>query len=293
MRKVVIVGASGMLGHAVAAVMRDGDFELVLTSRPASAELLPAFGKHLAFDALTDEISVLGLDLGAGDFIVNCIGIIKPHIRDDNEAERKAAQLVNGLMPHKLSEYARSVGARVIQIATDCVYSGATGGYDETAPHDAHDVYGKTKSLGEVPSDCVMHLRVSTIGPEQGRSTLLLEWVRTQPADAIVNGYTDHLWNGITTKAFGRVVRGIIESDNFVAGTHHIIPADQVSKDVLVTDIAAAFGRTDIQVVPGASSKAIDRTLKTDNPEFNARLWNQAGYSAIPTIRELLAEISA
>lgn len=293
MKKVVILGASGMLGHAVAAVLSKAQVELILTSRPASSDLLPRVGRHVSFDAMQDDIAKLGLGLGDGDYIINCIGIIKPHIHDDNEFERKSALLVNSLMPYKLSDYAAKVGARVIQIATDCVYSGSTGSYSESSPHDALDVYGKTKSLGEVPSSSMMHLRVSTIGPEQGRSTLLLEWVRNQPIGAQLNGFTDHLWNGVTTKAFGRIVRGILENNNFLPGTHHIVPADIVSKDVLVSAIARAFRRDDISVTPGKSQKSVDRTLRTDNPEFNEMLWDDAGYQQIPTIMDLLAEISA
>ena len=292
MTKVVILGASGMLGHAVAAELRESNLALTLTSRAKSSALLPDFGRHFAFDALEGELQDLDLGLNPGDYIVNCIGVIKPHIRDDNEAERKAALLVNGLFPHRLSEYATGVGAHVIQIATDCVYSGEVGGYDEASHHDALDVYGKTKSLGEVPSPAIMHIRASTIGPEQGRSTLLLEWVLNQPRGAEVTGYTNHHWNGVTTKAFARVVKGIVLQGGFRPGVAHLVPQGRLTKHELVMGIAAAFGRDDSVVTPGAATKAVDRTQATNHPEFNESLWLQAGYTHVPTIAQLLAEIA-
>ena len=67
------------------------------------------------------------------------------------------------------------MGARVLQIATDCVYSGAQGAYVETDLHDALDVYGKTKSLGECQEPNVYHLRCSIIGPEPKDFKFLIE----------------------------------------------------------------------------------------------------------------------
>jgi len=290
MTKVLILGASGMLGAAVATEFAEATFDLALTSRIESQSLLPAAGKRVAFDAKTD--SVESLELQNFDYVINCIGIIKSRIHDDNQKEIETAVIVNSLFPSRLATAAAEVGTKIIQIATDCVFSGEQGLYSETSQHDARDVYGKTKSLGETQSGSVMHLRVSTIGPEQGRSTLLLEWVRNQSKDAQITGYTDHLWNGITTKAFARIARGVIESNNFTPGVHHIIPADEMSKSDLVSELAKTFGRQDIQVMPAESGKAVNRTLTTNHQDFNARLWRDAKYQGIPTIRQLLAEIA-
>lgn len=290
MKKVLILGASGMLGHAVSTEFANHEFDLTLTSRSQSKEFLPKVGEHIEFDALTDGLEKLKLD--SFDYVINCIGIIKPKIHDDIQSEREAAILVNSLFPSRLATAAVKAGTRIIQIATDCVFSGADGDYSEVSLHDATDVYGKSKSLGEVPSPALMHLRVSTIGPEQGRSTLLLEWVKTQPQNAQITGFTDHLWNGITTKAFAKISASIVENDAYTPGTHHIVPADVVTKAQLVQMIAEAFGRSDLNVSPGVSSKPINRTLSTKNTQHNAQLWEQAGYSTPPTIAQLLAEIS-
>ena len=289
MTKVLILGASGMLGFAVATVFAEAGFELTLSSRKESQDLLPNVGSKIVFDAMTD--STESLEIQNFDYVINCVGIIKPRIHDNNQEEREAALVVNSLFPSKLASAAEQSGAKVIQIATDCVYSRSDGNYSETSPHDALDVYGKTKSLGETPSAAVMHLRVSTIGPEQGRSSLLLEWVRSQPQDAQITGYTDHLWNGITTKAFARIASGIISSQNFKPGVHHIVPADRLTKSELVSQIAQTFGRNDIKITPAESAKAIDRTLTTNSPELSLKLWTNAGYPTVPTIAQLIAEI--
>jgi dTDP-4-dehydrorhamnose reductase len=242
---------------------------------------------------LNDPVDGLSIHVHGGDYIINCLGITKPHINDDNEQDVTKARLVNSLFPAELAAFAEQAGARVIQIATDCVFSGGKGHYLETDIHDAEDVYGKTKSLGEVVSKNVMHIRVSTIGRELGRSTLLLEWVLSHPQGATIPGFTDHFWNGVTTHHFAKIIRGIIENDAFESGLSHLLPANELSKADLVRQIASAFGRYDLMVKDTDSGKPINRTLSTTNPDFNSQLWLGAGYPEIPTIEQLIAEIAS
>lgn len=281
----IVLGSSGMLGHEVSRQLVRAGIDVVETARTAA-------GGAVAFDASTDSIDDLLDRHPDADHIVNAIGIIKPHITDGQSATEVRAMAINGLFPHQLATAAEARGMRVIQIATDCVYSGREGGYAEPAPHDALDVYGKTKSLGEVVNDSVMHLRCSIIGREVGRSTSLVEWVLGQQRDAQINGFTNHDWNGVTTTSFGRVAAGIIRSGGFAAGVHHLVPADVVSKFDLVSAIAAAGDRADIVVSPFEAKDVIDRTLTTVDPGVSAALWAAAGYGDAPTIREMVAELA-
>jgi dTDP-4-dehydrorhamnose reductase len=273
-----------MLGHAVLEEFRGFDGDVKFTSRS---------GSGIPFDVLNDPVEGLSKHFHSGDYIITCLGITKPHIDDDNEQDVAKAQLVNSLFPAELAAVAEQTGAKVIQIATDCVYSGRKGHYLETDSHDAEDVYGKTKSLGEVVSNNVMHIRVSTIGRELARSTLLLEWVLSHPQGAAIPGYIDHFWNGVTTNHFAKVIRGVIEKDGFEAGLSHLVPAHELSKADLVRKIASAFGRPDLIVKDTDSGKPINRTLSTTNPDFNRQLWLGAGYPEIPTIEQLIAEIAS
>ena len=291
MTKVLILGASGMLGTAVVNEFLDFPGEVTVTTRGTPMDRLPANLSHLSFDASTDDVATAFASLGKVDYVINCIGIIKPHINDGDDKQRLNALEINSLFPQKLADWASETGAKVIQIATDCVFSGHKGSYLESEAHDALDVYGKSKSLGEVPNESMMHLRVSIIGPEVGRSTSLLEWVRNQPAGAEIFGFTDHLWNGVTTSHFGKLARAIIESDLFKAGVFHIVPGNRLPKDKLVKKIASVFGRDDIHIKPKASGNTVDRTLETNDSEFNLSLWAAAGYQAPPTVEQMLDEI--
>lgn len=285
-----------MLGSMVVDVLAaDGRWSVAGSVR--TAELAAACRERLpdvewrVLDA-GDERSLAGALDGAA-WVVNAIGLTKPFVHDDDPAEVERAVWGNAIFPFRLSQAAEAVGANVIQIATDCVYSGAIGQYVESAPHDALDVYGKTKSLGEVRRPNMFLLRCSIIGPEPSTPSYLLEWLRNQPAGATVNGYTDHRWNGVTTHAFGRLCAGIIGGAEVASGLQHVIPTGEVTKAELLELMASAYGRGDITVVPGASAHSVDRTLRTEAPEANAALWASAGYAVAPTVAQMVSDVAA
>jgi dTDP-4-dehydrorhamnose reductase len=291
MNTVLILGASGMLGSAVLKEFSTFQGELIATTRAGTELVANPNVRFLKFDADTDDLeSTFSMPI---DFVVNCIGIIKPYINDSDPKQTETAFEINGAFPNRLETWASKNGVKVIQIATDCVFSGSKGAYLESSEHDALDVYGKSKSLGEASGPSMMHLRVSIIGPEVDKSSSLLEWVRNQPKDAEISGYTDHFWNGITSFHFAKIARGIIESGIFEPGVFHVLPRDSVTKSELVSLIAKYLGRSDIKVNPTATGANINRTLDTSNPAKNKALWRSAGYDAPPTIEQMVSEVIA
>jgi dTDP-4-dehydrorhamnose reductase len=271
-----------MLGSAVVDALQEKGHEVITASRSTG----------MKFDAVTLDTEKLltAASLQKGDFVINCVGLTKSRIYEASMASRSMAVKLNIDFPNELARAAEKLGVKIIQVATDCVFSGLAGGYSEGSAHDALDVYGKTKSLGETPSPNVMHLRCSLIGPEVGRSSLFFEWVRQQPANAQIYGYTNHLWNGLSSRAFGKVVSGIISEELFESSVQHLVPSDKVTKDELVRLELSALGRDDVQVTSTEGEHPIDRTLRTDRTGFNTQLFLAAGYKKIPTIREMVLE---
>ena len=288
MANVLVLGGSGMIGTGIAHSLQAAAINVEVTSRSGSPiERLPGVTVH-KFEAKTDSIEALVKHLKTGDYIINSIGMVKSLINDEDRQSRDRAIFLNATFPSKLAAVAEVQQLKVVQMATDCVFSGQTGAYTESSAHDALDVYGKTKSLGEVPSPAVMNLRVSVIGKgNQG----LYHWVASQPQDATISGYLDHQWNGITSVEYGRIIAGIIRDGLFQSGVHHIVPTGSVNKNELVKMIATNAGRNDLQIKPTNSGKSVDRTLATEDPDFNAKVWAAAGRSTVPTVVELVAEI--
>jgi dTDP-4-dehydrorhamnose reductase len=295
MKKILVLGASGMLGSMLIDFLsRDRNIVLTGSVRETSLRrrfetLYPAVRwEEFHFNESATSFALLD----GQDWIINAIGITKPLIRDDDAAQIETAIQVNALLPHCLGKAARIRGARVLQIATDCVYSGAKGGYRETDVHDALDVYGKTKSLGETYLSNVHHLRSSIIGPEPKDFKFLIEWFRRQPPSVQINGFTNHKWNGLTTLQFARICKGIIERDLVLPHLQHIVPTDILSKAQMLREFAGAYTRPDIRVKNVEAPSVIDRTLATDNVELNRELWSSAGYEHPPTIAAMIHELA-
>lgn len=275
MQKIAILGKTGMLGCQVYELFSKSGFEIVATTR----DILEAQ------NASVEEIEQL---LNSCDYAINCIGIIKPYIHDDNSFEVQRAIKVNGLFPHKLAEASKKTNTKVIQIATDCVYDGVEGNYNESAKHNAVDVYGKTKSLGEVAADNFLNLRCSIIGREKKGYLSLLEWFLRQPEKAQVSGFRNHCWNGVTTDAFAKICLGIIKNDAFFAGVQHVIPSDTLTKAQMLRVFANHFDRQDVLINDIDAKDVIDRTLSTLNFSRNQQLWQNAGYKNIPSVEEMI-----
>lgn len=293
--KVAVLGATGMLGSMVLDVLDgSGDFELVATLRGGRAAGWSNRVASIPFDAAESEPEELERALEGCVWAVNCIGVIKHHMDDRDPDTVERAIRVNALFPHALAKVAGAVGCQVLQIATDCVYSGGKGGYRETDPHDALDAYGKSKSLGEVAGPMMHHLRCSIIGPEQGAvRRSLLEWFLNHPNGARVTGYTNHLWNGVTTYHFARLCQGIIREKLELSHLAHVVPADVLSKGALLQDIRQAFRRMDLEIDLVPAAQAVDRSLVTIDEGLNRRLWAAAGYEAPPTLAHMVEELAA
>ncbi len=295
--KVVVLGASGMLGSMVLDYLAtDSSFKLVATARTnESIQAFQPFTSNIEWRLLNAErcsVEEIVDIIDDAPWLINAIGVIKPYIHDDNAAEIERAVIVNALFPHQLAHAAEKTACRVLQIATDCVFSGNKGHYTEKDSHDSLDVYGKTKSLGEVYAPHMYHIRCSIIGPEPKSHVSLLDWFLRQPRQSDIQGYTNHQWNGVTTLHFARICHGIIKQDVKLPHVQHLIPSDAVSKATLLQSFAHEYHREDVVISPAEANSVIDRTLNTLNNSLNNRLWEAAGYDKLPSVQQMVAELA-
>jgi dTDP-4-dehydrorhamnose reductase len=298
---VLVVGGSGMLGTALVSVLgKDPGVELYATRRTAA--LVPPCGvkEWFRFRAGCGEFPPL-LELGPEDWIVNAAGAIPQ--RPLAHAGALGMVQANALLPYELAQVCDKTGARMVNVATDCVFSGSSNHraaynfYRERDVHDAKQFYGRTKSMGEVLHNRrALNLRCSIVGPEPGgRGNALLDWFLSHPRTTPITGYGDHLWNGVTTLALSRVIQAVIrnaEDLDFGAlpRVHHLVPKGQISKACLLRLFARHFDVPSKVEVRNVGE--VDRTLGTSHPELNNRLWVLAGYEVPPTIEEMVAELA-
>jgi dTDP-4-dehydrorhamnose reductase len=282
--KILILGATGLLGHRLTNYFYQynklNKFKLYVTSRNKSND-------NIYFDVLTKK-TFKNIGVLNPNFIINCIGLIKPLIDNESALSKIRCLKINSIFPILLSEHFKN--SKIIHFTTDGVFDGKTGNYIETDIHSSSNFYGRCKSLGEVTSNNVMNLRCSIIGLEKNTNNSFLNWY-LKNKNKKINGYKNHIWNGVTSNALSRIIMGIINKNLFRNGTYHITPSDKISKFELLC-LLNKFSNNNNSKIKAINSKiAFDGSLRTTYKNFNLKIWKAAGYKKIPKINILINEL--
>jgi dTDP-4-dehydrorhamnose reductase len=217
--RVLVTGQRGMLGHVVARYLAEVGHEVIPGGR---------------YDGM--------LDLGDAEAVVNCAGVVRG---------TDGLFLANALLPLHLA----TQGRLLVHPSTDCVFDGTRGWYRVDEQPNATDDYGLSKRLGEgcLAFPGVVVLRTSIVGPgERG----LLGWFLRQSGP--VDGWVDHVWNGITTLAWAELAVEAIEG-RIEPGIHQPATQDTITKYDLLRLFGEVFDHP-IEIHP-LSTAPCDRSL--------------------------------
>lgn len=283
MKKVLLLGATGMLGSEVYRTLRD-KYDITITARDKSKlSLLGSTGKFLEFDAekmmadyavkKNEYLSEFVKQAGDVDYVINAVGVIIPFAMHNPAL----TFFVNSALPHIL---ARQYGHRLIHTTTDCVYSDNKAPYDENSECSPADIYGLSKSLGE-PKNCLT-IRTSIVGPELSGQASLLGWfLNAAKFGKPISGYTNHLWNGITTHQFGLVYDKIMSNGHPVTGLYHMF-TNPISKHETLLAFQDRF-QVKCTITPVEAQPAVDRRLST--------IYDFNNWLKIPTFQKMVQEM--
>jgi len=256
--RVLVLGAGGMLGNAMARVLFEYEgLEVFGTTRSGD---VGRFFPAKILECLMTGIDVENSNALASVFsrirpniVINCVGLIK-QLAEASDPLHSIS--VNALLPHRLARLCELIGARLVHISTDCVFSGQKGGYEETDPADAKDLYGMSKYLGEVHYPNSITLRTSIIGHELNSSNGLIGWFLAQQGQC--RGFTRAVFTGIPTVVLAQIVGDVIIPDSELHGLYHIA-ADPIAKFDLLKLVADTYGKS-IEIIPD-DSLVINRSL--------------------------------
>lgn len=263
MKKVVVIGSTGMLGYAVSEYYSRKKYTVTKISR-------------LEFNIAKDSIAKLEAILKGNDFVINCAGVIKPMV---TKTSIEDVLQVNAIFPRNLAKLSAQLGLRCYHVTTDCVYSGKKGEYTENDFFDADDVYGMSKNGGD-NNECMV-LRTSIIGEEKGQNRSLLEWARSN-AGKEVNGFTNHRWNGVTTLYLAEIIETIESKNLYEKGIFHIHSPNTVNKFELLLQINDAYG-LQLKIKEIEAKDLINRNLVSTK--------NLTSKVVVKTIRQQLLEM--
>jgi dTDP-4-dehydrorhamnose reductase len=213
--RTVICGAGGQLGRSLAALATgQGRDVLALTSSQWD---------------ITDPVAAERI-IENGDVVINCAAYTNV---DGAESDEAGAYAVNAAGPEHIARACARVGARLIHVSTDYVFTGepATGDPGESGPRpyepsdetDARGVYALSKLAGE-------------------RAVLA---ALPEASDGVVVR-TAWLYTGGTGKDFVAVMRRLAAGDGPVN-----VVNDQTGSPTYVADLAAALLQIADDRVPG------------------------------------------
>lgn len=265
LQRLLILGAHGMLGAALARVLQAKGFAVITATR-----------RELDANSLDVQAMEGAIFDAQADAVVNAIGMINRRL-DHPETEFLR---VNSLFPRLLADTCAHLNRPLIHISTDCVFKGDAGPYDETHPPNAEDLYGRSKAWGD-PTNAMV-LRSSIIGPETHHHYALMSWFLAQQGS--VRGFKNHQWNGLTTLEMARVIGVILREGYWQPGLFHLHGED-LSKCDLLQLLQDTFGGPR-QIVPVDDDRARDTRLRSCHKALLESL-------RIQPMRQQLAELRA
>lgn len=271
--KVLVLGATGMLGNAMLRVFAESDGFDVIGSARSNAQLKllpPAIAEHVICGVDVENVDcLLGLFSSAKpDIVINCIGLVKQLAEADDPL---AAIPINAMLPHRLARVCAVSGARLIHMSTDCVFAGTKGMYTETDFADAADLYGRSKLMGEVDYPNSITLRTSIIGHELTGARSLVGWFLAQ--EGPVKGFKRAVFSGLPTVEIAKLIRDYVIPHPELHGLYHV-SAEPINKFDLLVLVAKTYEKS-IEIEP-EDQFVIDRSLDS------SRFRQATGYAPMP-----------
>ena len=232
--KWAVLGHAGMLGQ---------DLMSALSSREVT-------GFDRAEFDITEIDSVKSI-LSGFDVVVNCAAWTAV---DDAEVNEAAALAINGDGPRNVAKVCNEIGAKLVQISTDYVFSGdATTPYAENSEVGPKSAYGRTKLAGEVavrnhlPNDHYI-VRTAWLYGEHGPNFIktMINLEKSKDTISVVN---DQVGQPTWTNDLASQVITLVDTEA-PAGTYHATSSGQTTWFGLTQRIFELIGADPNRVLP-------------------------------------------
>lgn len=228
-----------MLGHIVSDYLRSKNFNVKGLAKTQRVE------GDLVIDLTNfNELANL-IKKHEPKFIVNCVGVLNKAV----DLDLHNSILLNSLLPHFLANITNHSNSRVIQISTDCVFSGENGPYSIEDLPNASDYYGKTKYLGELNNSKDLTIRTSIVGPDlKPNGVGLFNWFSSQSES--VEGYSNAHWSGVTTLQLAKFIHFLFNHQ--INGLIHYSNNEEISKMKLL-QLFNQHRKTPLTIIPNVT----------------------------------------
>lgn len=270
MTKVLVTGATGLLGSALVPLLQERGHKVTRMSNTHASDL--------NIDLTSYEQTALALDDVKPDIIVNLVALTNV---DRCETHPQAAYLLNVKTVENLCTWMKTAdqACHLIQISTDQVYDGP-GPHAEGALTICN-FYAMSKLAGEFIAGTVSStiLRTNFVGRSlcEGRASLT-DWLHVALLDdTLVNVFEDVMFSPLAISTLCDCIeRCIVEMP---LGVFNLGSRDGMSKADFAFAFAAALGRdtTNLTRVNASASRTLVARRPTDMQMNSARFESRMG----------------
>lgn len=259
--KVLIIGATGMLGYSLFKNLSDAahlDVYGTVRNIKGKEQFFSECEGRLFKDIDVSDLATIAAVIKEikPAVVINCIGLIKQYSISKQHVDAVA---INSLLPHQLASLCDRHACKLIHFSTDCIFDGKKGLYAETDIPDARDLYGRSKCLGEVDYAPHLTLRTSIIGHELDSAVSLVDWFLSQEKSA--KGFSKAIFSGLPTCVIAQLLVEKILPNEYLTGLYQL-SADPVDKFTLLNLIAITYSKK-IKIIESTELQ-IDRSLNSD-----------------------------
>lgn len=281
--RVLVLGASGMLGSALMRVLGEKvDLEVFGSIRSGIMRQYfasPVRERLIECPDVLDDQAVMKMLISLRPkVVINCISLARPALV---AGDPLMLIPIYSLLPHRLSAFCELTDARLVHISTDGVFSGKKGGYTEDDVSDARDLYGMSKYLGEVRHPHAICVRTSIVGHELCTAHGLVDSFLSH--SSAFKGYSRVIYSGLPTVVLARIVRDVIVPRPDLYGIYHVA-SPPISKYALLRLVADTY-RKAIEIIED-DSVVSDRSL-------NGKRFEQSTGYVVPDWPQLIAAMHA
>ena len=254
--KFLVLGCNGMAGHIISLYLKEKGHDVLGFDRRKSNLVNSVGGDAHDVDFLKNLITD-----GKFDTIINCIGVLNQFAEQD----KALATYLNAYLPHLLVSVTEGSDTQVIQMSTDCVFSGKRGQYSEYDFPDGETFYDRSKALGELNDGKNLTLRNSIVGPDINENGIgLLNWFMKQKGE--INGFTGAMWTGQTTLQLAKTME--LAAKEKIHGLFNMVPDHSISKYDLLKLFNKHIRSNEVKISPVVGINA-DKSLKRTNFDFD------------------------
>lgn len=239
MKKLLVTGASGLLGLSIAMeVAKDFDVYGIAFNHPVQSPDFTTLSADLRLPGTIKQI----FDTSQPDWVIHCAALTDIDACENNP---DAAREVNSELPGRMAEEAHLRGTHFIHISTDTVFDGKKGSYSEEDKPNPTSVYARTKLAGEqavtaANPDAII-ARVNMFGWSLTGKRSLAEFFFTNLREGIpIKGFTDVYFCPLLVNDLALILVKML--DTGMSGLYHVFSNDVISKYEFGMAIARRFG---------------------------------------------------